>query len=244
MKNSLYLVGDGDDHDVVADVERVFGIVISPSEAEAVLTVGQLRDLIEAKCANAGDTQACLSQVAFYRLRKALRLLGVDKPVTPKTSISTVRAACGGSVHQAWNELQRLSGLTLPPLETPFRRIGVRWSRLFYFVLILFFPGAFYVWDKVLGLPVPVLAVLLPVLLLVLSIAIASGLYLVFRDIPRRISTVGGLAVEAAGYSFSELAETKPACSPGNRWFALLAILRRNSGHKAAITRETTFFPR
>jgi hypothetical protein len=47
MKDTLDLWGDGDDVDVVCDVERAFGIKLTGDEAERTRTVGELYDLIE-----------------------------------------------------------------------------------------------------------------------------------------------------------------------------------------------------
>lgn len=44
MKETLNFVGDGDDVDVVHDVERTFGIELTNAEAEQTRTVGQLCD--------------------------------------------------------------------------------------------------------------------------------------------------------------------------------------------------------
>lgn len=118
MTNSLNLRGDLDDVEAVTWTERTFGISISNEEAEATLTVGQLYDLVEAKC---GDepTEVCLSQLAFYRLRTAMRELGVTSEIVPTTPISVVEPA-GGSIRRVWKRLSVASGLRLPRLETPF----------------------------------------------------------------------------------------------------------------------------
>lgn len=49
MKDTLNLVGDGDDVDVIHGVERTFGIKLTDVEADRTRTVGQLHDLIELK---------------------------------------------------------------------------------------------------------------------------------------------------------------------------------------------------
>jgi hypothetical protein len=84
-------VGDGDDLDVVWDVERTFGIKVSDAEAERTITVGELYDLIEMKHPNTGSrTSACLSQMAFYRLRQAVKAMGAGGEITPRTLISVL----------------------------------------------------------------------------------------------------------------------------------------------------------
>jgi hypothetical protein len=66
--------------------------------------------------------------------------------------------------------------------------------------------------------------------------------WLVFRTVSRPILTIGELAREAAGFSFTKLTAESKECAPSDRWFALTAILRGITGRKIVITRETTFF--
>lgn len=236
MKGSLDLVGDGDDLDVVRDVERAFGIRITDEEAEATLTVGQLFDLIQAKCGSA-RAQVCLSQIAFYRLRRVLS--PDDKAaITPQTPVAVVRKLDEHSIGRAWKRLARRSGLALPALETPFQP-GATLRAILRCIVIAGAAG-FIAWAAVFRLPVVIPLIALP------SLAIVFGLlsHLAFRDIPRRIQTIGDLAREAAGYSFSDVFKAHPAGAPADRWQALIAILRRISGHKPPITRDTAFFAR
>src|SRR5690348_12074284 len=91
MKDTLDLVGDGDELDVVVDVERTFGIKLTGEEAERTRTVGQLYDLIEVKYPNSGSgTLACLSRTAFYRLRRAVKAIGATDKITPQSPISVL----------------------------------------------------------------------------------------------------------------------------------------------------------
>lgn len=244
MGNSLNLAGDGDDLDVIADVERTFGIVITDAEAETPRTVGQLHDLIQAKC-DAGGTEACFTQVAFYALRRAFASFG-RMGITPDTPVSVVRELCDGSIVQAWKELGRRSSLQLPPMETPFRvPKPPLWSaRIFWTLAAIAFAAGMYVADRHFGVPPVHLVWIVPIGLFLLGSIAQYGSYLVFRDIPLRITTVGELAREAAGYSFSTLSQTRPRPSSADRWYALTAILRQISGHKLPISRDTTFFSR
>lgn len=49
QKNSLYFAGDGDDIDIIIDIERTFEIEITDDEAETILNVGDLQDLLLSK---------------------------------------------------------------------------------------------------------------------------------------------------------------------------------------------------
>ena len=63
-KNTVNMVGDGDDVDIVLDIEKTFGIQITEAEAEKIRTVGELYDLVCSKV----DLEAngiCLSGRAF-----------------------------------------------------------------------------------------------------------------------------------------------------------------------------------
>lgn len=239
MKDSLNLVGDGDDLDVIRDVESVFGIRITDREAEATLTVGQLYDLIQAKCPGADRTQACLSQIAFYRLRRALA--PADKAaITPQTPIAVVRAVDPHSIGRAWKELSRRSGLTLPILETPSHSSALSLYAIRGIVVAIGSVAFFFALIDVFRLPAIIFLLTAPLL----AIMVGSLFHHVYGDIPRRIQTIGDLAREAAGYSFSEAFKSHPTGGPADRWQALTAVLRRISGHKSAITRDTTFFAR
>jgi hypothetical protein len=238
LTNSLRLVGDGDDLDIVADVERVFGISIAGHEAESTRTVGQLHDLIEAKCG--GRTEACLSRVAFYRLRKALTEGGVETRIEPATPVAILRPQ--NSVARAWSELQCRSGLQLPPLEIPLRfktRPLPRWVNALLTTLVV--GAAFCMLRFALELSAGISMLFIVVGFAAFGVARYVA-YLLLRDIPCRIATIGDLARESAGCTFADLSQRGRRASPADRWFALLAILRSVSGHKAGITRDTTFF--
>jgi hypothetical protein len=240
MQDSLNLFGDGDDVDVLTDVENTFGIAITDREAETTLTVGQLYDLIQMKCANAGQTRACLSQIAFYRLRRALISQHVQIEIRPGTPISVVRQIEGNSTGQKWKTLSHESNLTLPSLEAPNRNAGLhRFSPPQWTLAV--FGGMFGLGGAMLGLSKETLGFIF-VGILTLGVVVGIAIHQVFKDIPRRITTVGDLARESAGCSFSELSRTHPASSPADQWQALTAVLRSISGHQPEITRNTTFF--
>jgi hypothetical protein len=243
LQNSLNLVDD-DDLYIVRDVERTFGVSIG-RKADSTHTVGEFYDLIKAECGTDKRTDACFSQIAFYRLRRALASLD-NKAIKPDTPISIVCRMQGNSIGRKWKELGRRSGLSLPSLETPFRAqslsafsVGLLWT----LALVAFVVGL-YAWDRFSGLPKSTFVWTFVVSVPSLAIATHLGLHFAFRNIPRRIATVGDLAREAAGCSFAKFRQTRPMPSDADRWYALTAILRQICGHKSPILRDTTFFPR
>jgi hypothetical protein len=239
MADSIGLTGDLDDVEILRGVEELFGIKVTDREAEQTLTVGQLYDLIESK--TGGKTDVCLSQLAFYRLRRAFRELGIAAAVTPATPVSVVRTIQPHSIRANWKALTRQSGLELPALEAPclFGPVSLpKWPTIAVFCALWL--ATLVVWLDVLGLPLWMLFVLLFAMISLVTVLD----YLRWRivgDIPRRLATVGDLAREAAGHSFGELSRGRKT-GPSDRWFALLAGLRQISGYQPKIARDTTFF--
>lgn len=245
MQNSLNLSDALDGVEIIHEVERTFGISIADHEALATKNVGQLYDLIEAKCGTAEKTQACLSQIAFYKIRRALASVGVTGAV-PSTPISVVCQQGGSSINQFWNETAQRSGLTFPPLETRFvfAWTATKSGRIVASIGMICLLGGVFAVTRGLGFS-PGWVVLGLIGGFVPGIIVLNRvLLMLFGDIPRRIETVGDLAREAAGYTYGALRKPWRRESGSDRWFALAAILRQQSGHKLGIDKETTFYSR
>jgi hypothetical protein len=245
-QNTLNLVGDGDELDMVRDAENAFEIKLAGSELTAIRSVGDLYDLIFEKYRSGHPaSQACLSQAAFYRLRSALGAMGVAGPIAPAASVSNIFPE--RHVRRWWRELARRSGLTLPPLEVRWMASDVvlsrPWAWMANFAIGSSFILAAAVIVKLTGMTFgwALLAAFSSFLAMILVSAI---LPLWFGEIPRRIETIGDLAREAAGYSFKALRREKRGCSRADLWPALFAMLREISGRAGKIDRETTFFAR
>jgi hypothetical protein len=250
MLDTLNLSGDLDDVEMLGDVERRFSITVTDAEAARLYTAGQLHDLIERKYADAGWTQACLSQVAFYRLRRALMAMGAATEISPQTPISVIADMEPQPVAKKWRRLAETAALDLPPLETPFGLwlpepgTGTRrWlDALTCIAMAAMFVCCLVVIRWITEFSEALNLVLAVVVFLTVMFGVAAVWHALFQTIPRRLVTVGDLAREAAGHSFARLAAEKKGSARSDRWFALAAILRLVSGYKAAITRDTTFF--
>lgn len=245
MQNSLAL-GDGlDSVEILREVERTFGIAITNDEAQATQNVGDLYALIEAKCDTAEKTEACLSQIAFYKIRHTLASAGIER-VAPSTPISIVRRQGAGSLAQLWSDTAQRSGLTFPPLETPFvfNWGHTKGGRIVGLIALICVLGAGFAIARYFGFSLG-WAWFGSIGLLVAGIFILDYvLFLSVRDIPRRIETVGDLAREASGYTYGALRKPWRKESRMDRWSALTAILRQQSGHKPKIDKQTTFYLR
>src|SRR5262249_10894109 len=223
MKDTLNFVGDGDDVDIVRDVECTFRIKLTNAEAERTITVGQLYDLIEMKYPDAGSrTPACLSQIAFYRVCQALSAMGALGKITPQTPISVLEGLEPPSIPQKWRRLAQSSGLDLPSLEGHSRMLEV-WPQIFRSTSGWWLWGVLACAWAALGIFLVNLTVLASGLVVVpaLYAVIHYVWWLVFRTVPQRLLTIGDLAREAAGCSFVKLSAEKNGCSPSDRWVAL-----------------------
>jgi hypothetical protein len=242
MADTIGLVGDGDDVDIVYDVERAFGVKLTDEEARRTRTVGQLHDHIERKIVSSAVSRACLSQAAFYRLRRALREMGIDARIAPQTPLSLLNGIPPKSLAKKWRLLARKADLKLPRLETEFR--GWRSEALSWIITLITFVLGLHmsvgVWHQLTTLSVAWM--IIPVIFGAVAMSIGIDHVLALRRLPRRLATVGDLAREAEGCSFTKLAAEKNGCSPSDRWFALTAILRETSGHEGSISAGTTLF--
>ena len=77
-----------DSVELVMSVENKFGIRIEDSEAEKIYTVQDFADIVFSRIIK-NPTDKCLTQIVFYRIRKALRnLTSTEKEIRPDMKIS------------------------------------------------------------------------------------------------------------------------------------------------------------
>jgi len=243
--DTLDFVGDGDDSDLVDWTMATFGIKLEDHETADTRTVGQFYDLVRHKIGQS-SAQACLTQKAFYRLRRTFAEMGFAGPITPKTPLDAL-VPKGRAIAKNWLEISQRSGLALPHLETRWPAPLLRWRERFrsnWIDRLLFGATAAAV------APLAIWAhsafnwsfgwTFLGLTSLALGLSAVFGILL--RGIPRRIVTVGDLAKEAAGQSFTALRTGPNHHSSHDVWQAIAAIIRNVCGHKGPITRDTTFF--
>jgi hypothetical protein len=85
MRKSLDLVGDGDELDLVLDIEHTFGVKFTDAELEACGTAGDLNQALwqhMEKRAGEGNIR-CINAMAFNALRRALKVAGASRNVRP-----------------------------------------------------------------------------------------------------------------------------------------------------------------
>jgi len=94
--------------ELVLAIEDEFGVQIDDADASRLATPGDVSKYLYARLQKSDDAP-CLSQVAFYRLRKAIRqTFGIDRRVIrPNLALSSI---VSGNVKANWRALQSAVG--------------------------------------------------------------------------------------------------------------------------------------
>ncbi|AZQ44183.1 acyl carrier protein [Nonlabens ponticola] len=103
-----------DSVELLMSVEDKFGIRIEDSEAEKIYTVQNFVDCVYSKIIT-NPNEKCLTQIVFYRIRKAFRNLNLtEKEIKPETKISELLTQT--ELKENWHLLKTEIGLDLPEL--------------------------------------------------------------------------------------------------------------------------------
>jgi hypothetical protein len=225
MQNTLGLDDDLDPVEAVAGLEKAFALKISDDEAVACKTVGDIYDLLHARFAEQmGTGGACVTSMAFYRLRKALRRMHPEGDFRPSTSLTQ----CTGSNARSFlRQLGQDSALQVPGPQG-------RWVTAIGCLLLV---GA-------------LLAVVLatinrtPVWILTAVGLVVVGIALVRLDpgvLPDDCTTLGGLATKVSALNFGKFALSGAAVRADGLWVALTEVLSEWSDIPRAEIRRDTF---
>jgi hypothetical protein len=224
MADVLPLVGDGDEDDLVHEVESAFGIRFAPQDLEACHTVGDLYDLVLALVPNAERTgTACLTARAFFRLRRAIERAQPDRVITPATPLNDLTARSGTD---AWlSRLQDRTGLRMPTLATGIAGGLAAVAAVALSVAAIFAHG----WYGAL--------VSLPVSLAMLA---ASSRWL--ARFPKGMRTVGDLARAIAALNIAALSDGKEPIRRSEIWAALQGVIQDDLSPVGPVQPTTRFF--
>jgi acyl carrier protein len=103
-----------DSVELLMSVEDKFGIRIEDSEAEKIYSVQNFVDCVYSKIIT-NPNEKCLTQIVFYRIRKAFRNLNLtEKEIKPETRISELLTQ--SELKENWHLLKTEIGLELPEL--------------------------------------------------------------------------------------------------------------------------------
>ncbi|WP_272149476.1 phosphopantetheine-binding protein [Tenacibaculum aiptasiae] len=103
-----------DSVELVMTIENKFGISISNVECEQIVTVQQMADSVFKKI-KLKPNKKCLSQIVFYKIRRALEQFENEKEnITPNTKISDLLNKT--DLKNDWTLLENEIGLKIPDL--------------------------------------------------------------------------------------------------------------------------------
>jgi len=103
-----------DSVELVMSVEDKFGIRIEDFEAEKIYTVQNFVDAVYSKIIT-NPNKKCLTQIVFYRIRKAFQNLKLtDKEISPESKITELLSQT--ELKEKWHLLKIEIGLALPEL--------------------------------------------------------------------------------------------------------------------------------
>ena len=103
-----------DSIELIVSVENRFGISIPDTECEKIATVQQMADSVFEKI-KLKPNKKCLSQIVFYRIRKAFEQFGNEKlNITPSTKMSDLLSQT--DLKKDWTRLGIKIGLKIPDL--------------------------------------------------------------------------------------------------------------------------------
>ena len=230
MKNTLGLGGDGDEIELIEEIETAFDIQLSNSELEKTENVGQLFDRLSAYFEDAISTKCCFSAHVFYRLRSSLSCLGLNEKIRPGTNLKQI---IGPQEH--WpikRRLEESTGLRLPSLcMGPIQTVGCFTAAASILLPVLF--------SSLLGWP---FIASIPVLLAVLAV----GLKLIRTEYGQRLgieySDIRCLTRLTVAMNYGHLVGQLGYPGKNDLWKALTRLLEHwaDSGIRAAeINRQT-----
>lgn len=233
MANDLGLVGDGDELDLIVDVEAAFAVAFEDTELELMLTVGQMYDALLNRIGSK-DRQAelCFSVLVFYRLRRALMPFMSGERLGPKSLINSRLSAKYPDRIVA--QLENETDFTLPGLV-----MGVpQWLGCLVMLSIFFLPGAARAltpWPSFIGY-------------LAIPFVLAAGFMLVKLKRGSRFSAdyadLGTLTRKVVALNYGKLLQEHGYPGDDDLWSAFVAIIEDHSAiPKLDINRETRFIP-
>ena len=206
MRKSLNLGGDGDELELIIDVEEIFGIKFTDAELEACRTAGDLNEAVWRHLSGrgGGDNIRCMNAMAFYALRRALTPAGAGR----KIRLSDPLDSFAQTPKQLASALQQKTGLKL---RLVLGKLGTA--------------GALMILA---GIACLLLAIKWHALLIGAAALFLGARFLLKRDsgaYKRGCKTVGDAAVNIAADNFGLLAGRGARFDAKSVWQALCAAL-------------------
>ncbi|MDH3667388.1 MAG: acyl carrier protein [Paracoccaceae bacterium] len=215
-------MGDGDEIELIQDVEKAFGIEFGDAELNDLRNVGELYDIV-CKKIDFDANSACLSARAFRDFRDAFPASRV-RPSTPIEDLRGDRS----SDQDLCRVIGDRSGFDF---NLTYWGNVVSWA---CFLTVLVPPVLALLWAEVSGYGAAAW------LLLWFALPL-------FRfapaHLPAEIATAGDLVRWSMGRNYPSLRETGGVGTRADVWLALCGVARDAACYNGLINRDTTFFP-
>jgi hypothetical protein len=224
MPNTLGLDDDLDGVEIVDELGRVFDVTLSVEEAEAIMTVGDLYDLLLRKLSPGDGEGKCTTAMAFYRIRRALGSVGYGDDLRPASDLTFLEQ---GGIEPNWSKIAAQADLHLPATaSTPtVGRIGL--------ACIFLMPIMTFCFERTVSSAATGLA--LGVLMAFVVFGCDPG------RLPANCRTLGELSRRAAIVNYGRLAGMGARHRASDTWENLLEMLSRWKLPKSEIGRDTYF---
>jgi hypothetical protein len=231
MPNTLDLDDEWDDVELIESLQRAFDIKFDPDEINGIANVGSLFNIVERELGIPNGQKKCVSAMAFYRLRRALRSMDEGMKLEPETDLNgfgklSARAFLKG--------LCQSTGLHMP-------RQGLSWvgnvgGSILLLALLALFPVAVVVnmhmlesrWGWT------------------LASGFACSFTLLFLDpgrLPKGSTTLGGLSKKVAVLNYGRLSKLGARSDKASLWDNFVELICELSNlPKNEINAETVFF--
>jgi hypothetical protein len=219
----LPLVGDGDEIDLLQEVERSFAIKL-PRDLRHCHTVGDLYKILIASIPHAENGRAgCLAAKAYFALRRAIRKHDPGRVIVPSTELAHIVTGRLGD-YRWLRRIKEETGLEMPALTR-----GTGADLLFLASISIPMVGcAAHGWTGTF-----------------IALPISFGLLAFQRPLrrfPTRLRTVRDLAQAVAALNVAALASPNEGLRKREIWPALEGVIRDNLDWSGSVLPTTRFF--
>ncbi len=214
------LVGDGDEIELIEEIEETFGIVIPDDELERIRCLGDLFDAVERQLPSHIGAP-CLTARAFRELRADLG----DRALSPGTSVAEISGYTG--VLQWLRDFRKFGGVPIDWTDP-----GTFSERATFALGLLVFGVFIAMW---LGNPLPAI--------FAFGLVLLGPVQSQLSPAPALPGSLGDLVHRSMNVNYKRLAQGHRGTSK-DTWWTLVAICRSHSGYEGPVDRCTTFFPR
>jgi acyl carrier protein len=220
---------------LVIEVEDTFGFSIPDRDCEVLDTIGKLYDYI-LQHRFEGKPEGCVTNVAFYKLRRALMtVLGISRSDVRLSS--DLAALIPTQRRTRWSELQQALGLRLPRLVRPLGVTAVATA-----IGISLIAAAYLLLGKMLGYFAAATCIGLPVVFFVVPYVLYHVTEPLATTFGSEFATVAGLTKSILQKNYGALSDQCHRANTAEIWSVLCALIGEQLGVRPdQLTADTSF---